>query len=94
MVALLRLIESLNACEGYTKALADYLGHAVQLPQEHWLSCSIGVTDSTHLLDPLDDAELLQNADQMLYEVKRNGKGHALQTQANRSRRTTDLIIS
>ena len=84
----------MNACEGYTKALADYLGHAVQLPQEHWLSCSIGVTDSTHLLDPLDDAELLQNADQMLYEVKRNGKGHALQTQANRSRRTTDLIIS
>jgi diguanylate cyclase (GGDEF)-like protein len=94
MVALVRLIESLNAFQGYGQALSDYLERDIHLPQEHWLSCSIGVTDSTYLTDPLDDAELLQNADQMLYEVKRNGKGHALQTPPHRPLQAINIVSS
>lgn len=93
MVALLRLLDRLNSFGGYAAELSEYLGFTVQLPKERWLNCSIGVTDSRHLHDILDDAELLRNADQMLYEVKRNGKGHARQTSLHRMRDSDNAAV-
>ena len=79
--------------EGYAVELTEYLGYRVELPKERWLSCSIGVTDSRYLHDIFDDAELLQNADQMLYEVKRNGKGHVRQTTSHRICKTDNAAV-
>ena len=93
VVGLVRLLERLNAFEGYGSELTEYLGYRVELPKERWLSCSIGVTDSRYLHDMFDDAELLQNADQMLYEVKRNGKGHVRQTTSHRICKTDNAAV-
>ena len=93
VVGLVRLLERLNAFEGYGSGLTEYLGYRVELPKERWLSCSIGVTDSRYLHDMFDDAELLQNADQMLYEVKRNGKGHVRQTTSHRICKTDNAAV-
>ena len=93
VVGLVRLLERLNAFEGYGSELTEYLGYRVELPKERWLSCSIGVTDSRYLHDIFDDAELLQNADQMLYEVKRNGKGHVRQTTSHRICKTDNAAV-
>lgn len=93
VVGLARLLERLNGLEGYAIELTEYLGYRVELPKERWLSCSIGVTDSRYLHDIFDDAELLQNADQMLYEVKRNGKGHVRQTTSHRICKTDNAAV-
>ena len=48
------------------------------LPERYYLACSIGVMDSSSLPRPINENDLLNHADQALYEVKRTGKGRVL----------------
>lgn len=76
MIPLRRIIELLALQQGYTDALANHLGREVILPQDRWLNCSIGVSDTLDEQNgTLDEVGLLQRADRALYEVKRHGKG-------------------
>lgn len=84
MHAMRRVMRRLLEKQGFAADISQHLGHRVSLPESCWLNCSIGLTDSLNLSSSLDDAELLQQADALLYEVKRNGKGQILFKKAAR----------
>lgn len=69
------MLAQLLAARGFEAMLQHHLG-AVTLPESKWLGCSIGLTDTHQLTVPLDDRALLRLADEALYQVKRQGKGH------------------
>lgn len=73
-IALARIQATLTAQQGFREPLRHYLGTVPRLPRERWLGCSIGVADTHDLDKPDDDSQLLQQADQALYYVKRHGK--------------------
>lgn len=73
-IALARIQASLTTQQGFRDALQHYLGMVPRLPRERWLGCSIGVADTRDLEKADDDSQLLQQADQALYYVKRHGK--------------------
>lgn len=78
-VRMQNVLDTLKSKNGYLKEIEKFLGKKVDnLPPKYYLSCSIGVMDSSSLKRPFTDAELLTHADQALYEVKRTGKGKVL----------------
>jgi diguanylate cyclase (GGDEF)-like protein len=78
-VRMQNVLDTLKSKLGYQKEIEEFLGHKVEnLPPKYFLSCSIGVMDSSSLKRPFTDADLLTHADQALYEVKRTGKGKVL----------------
>lgn len=73
------ILDELKARNGYKKEIEEFLGHPVNnLPERYYLACSIGVMDSSTLPRPINENDLLNHADQALYEVKRTGKGRVL----------------
>ncbi len=73
------ILDELKAKNGYKKEIEEFLGEPVNnLPERYYLSCSIGVMDSSSLSRPINEQELLHHADEALYEVKRTGKGRVL----------------
>ncbi|MEE1342460.1 MAG: tetratricopeptide repeat-containing diguanylate cyclase [Lachnospiraceae bacterium] len=48
-------------------------GETIQVPKEHFISCSIGIA-ATNYQEGLDISETLKHADEVLYDVKKNGK--------------------
>lgn len=63
--------------DGCLDALEGRIGHPISVPDNQKLSCSIGITQYTgSTRDDLEKA--LNNADQALYFIKRNSKGHAM----------------
>jgi len=70
-----RMLDRLHAARGFEARLQQQLGQ-IQLPETKWLGCSVGLTDTLQLAEPLDDRDLLRLADEALYRVKRQGKGH------------------
>lgn len=62
---------------GFRKELENYLGMQVLIPGDKKLSCSIGIAEySGSTQQDIDKA--LNSADQALYFIKRNSKGHAM----------------
>lgn len=63
--------------DGCVKVLSEKLQRDIQIPSSQKLSCSIGITEyegTSH-----EDMErALNNADEALYFIKRNSKGHAM----------------
>jgi diguanylate cyclase (GGDEF)-like protein len=87
------VLDSLKSKNGYKEQIAEFLGHPVEnLPQKYYLSCSIGVMDSSSLPRPFTETELLTHADQALYEVKRTGKGKVLNFE-NMTHEADDQIV-
>ncbi|GAA4492848.1 diguanylate cyclase domain-containing protein [Pseudaeromonas paramecii] len=70
-----RVLHKLQDARGFEAKLQQHLGQ-VALPEAKWLGCSVGLTDTHQLTDALDDRALLRLADEALYQVKRQGKGH------------------
>jgi len=74
-----KVLDTLKAQNGYKKEIEEFLGKPVDnLPERYYLSCSIGVMDSSSLPRPFTESDLLTHADEALYEVKRTGKGRVL----------------
>ena len=48
-------------------------GETIQVPKEHFISCSIRIA-ATNYQEGLDISETLKHADEVLYDVKKNGK--------------------
>ena len=48
-------------------------GETIHVPKEHYISCSIGIA-ATNYEEGLDINETLKHADEVLYDVKKNGK--------------------
>ena len=60
--------------DGFCKEIQELVGHEVVIPKDKKLSCSIGIAASeAGNIDGLTEA--LTHADQMLYHVKKHGKG-------------------
>ena len=73
------VLNTLKKKNGYKKEIEEFLHTTVDnLPERYYLSCSIGVMDSSSLPKPFTESDLLTNADAALYEVKRTGKGKVL----------------
>ncbi len=73
------VLDTLKSKNGYKKEIEEFLGKPVDnLPERYYLSCSIGVMDSSSLPRPFTETDLLTHADEALYEVKRTGKGRVL----------------
>ena len=73
------ILNTLKSKMGYKHEIEEFLGTKVDnLPERYYLSCSIGVMDSSSLPRPFTESELLTHADAALYEVKRTGKGKVL----------------
>lgn len=63
--------------ENFHKALEEYLDTSVLIPENKKISCSIGIAEySGNTRQEIDKA--LINADEALYFIKRNSKGHAM----------------
>ena len=63
--------------DGFCKEIEEMVGHEVVIPNEKKLSCSIGIAASeAGSFDGLTEA--LTHADQMLYHVKKHGKGRLM----------------
>lgn len=63
--------------DGFCKEIQEMVGHEVDIPDEKKLSCSIGIaTSESGSIDGLKEA--LTHADQMLYHVKKHGKGRLM----------------
>lgn len=63
--------------DGCKWALENRLGHKIEIPAASKLSCSIGITEfNGNTREDIEQA--LTNADQALYFIKRNSKGHAM----------------
>ena len=63
--------------DGFCEEIEEMVGHEVVIPSEKKLSCSIGIAASAAgSFDGLTEA--LTHADQMLYHVKKHGKGRLM----------------
>ncbi|MGN1393402.1 MAG: GGDEF domain-containing protein [Succinivibrionaceae bacterium] len=73
------ILDTLKSKNGYKEQIEKLLGHEINnLPEKYYLSCSIGIIDSSSLSRPFTEEDLLTHADAALYEVKRTGKGRVL----------------
>ncbi|MBW8192274.1 diguanylate cyclase [Neiella marina] len=73
-----RILQALSSKRGFTEQLSNKLKRAVAIPQERWLSCSVGVTETDYLKQTPDAAGMLTEADKALYQAKENGKGRVI----------------
>lgn len=59
---------------GFTDAIQTKLGKCIDIPKEHQISCSIGIS-SRKLLSSEEELErMVKEADKVLYDVKNSGK--------------------
>ena len=63
--------------DGCRQVLSERLGREITIPNEKKLCCSIGITEYNGT-SYADIEQALNNADQALYFIKRNSKGHAM----------------
>jgi len=72
-----RILQQLQLAEGFQQQLSKALGKNIIIPKQQQLTCSIGIAaispDSGEA--DLGEARLIRYADEMVYQVKRGGKG-------------------
>ncbi|WP_158100658.1 tetratricopeptide repeat-containing diguanylate cyclase [Neiella marina] len=78
-----RILQALVSKRGFTEPLSKALKRPVVIPQEKWLSCSVGVTQTDYRLHAPNAASMLTEADKALYQAKGNGKGQVIRFQSN-----------
>nr|WP_224745975.1 GGDEF domain-containing protein [Neiella litorisoli] len=78
-----RILQALASKRGFTEALSKALKRPVVIPQEKWLSCSVGVTQTDYRLHAPNAASMLTEADKALYQAKDNGKGQVIRFQTS-----------
>ncbi len=61
--------------EGFAAAVQHKLEKKIDIPKEHQVSCSIGISSRNALLSEEELEKLVKEADQVLYDVKNAGKG-------------------
>lgn len=65
----------IDAADGFMDVIRDKLGKTVYIPKEQQISCSIGICSVAGLKSDEELENLVKNADKMLYDVKKSGKG-------------------
>ena len=75
-----RILAELRRRNGFQAEISKALGRKVVIPAGKQLGCSIGIAAIAPQEDEKDlgEAQLLRYADEMVYQVKRNGKGGVL----------------
>ena len=61
--------------DGFSAAIQRKLGRNVDIPREHQISCSIGISGRKALMSEDELERMVKEADQVLYDVKNAGKG-------------------
>lgn len=61
--------------DGFAAAIRHKLGRNVEIPKEHQISCSIGISGRKALMSEDELEKMVKEADQVLYDVKNAGKG-------------------
>ncbi len=61
--------------EGFAHVIGSKLGKEVQIPKEHRVSCSIGISSLRTVLSEEELEKVVKEADKVLYDVKKEGKG-------------------
>ena len=61
--------------DGFSAAIQRKLGRNVDIPREHQISCSIGISGRKALMSEEELERMVKEADQVLYDVKNAGKG-------------------
>ena len=51
------------------------LGKRIDIPKEHQISCSIGISSRKALTSEEELEKMVKEADKVLYDVKKAGKG-------------------
>lgn len=72
-----RIYTSLEAEQGFTRKISDTLGKQIEIPEDRYVSCSIGISNAD--IAPEDDSvakieQTLKHADEMMYYVKKTTK--------------------
>lgn len=60
---------------GFAAEIQRKLGRYVDIPKEHQISCSIGISGRKALMSEDELEKMVKEADQVLYDVKNAGKG-------------------
>lgn len=61
--------------DGFADAIRRKLGRKIDIPAEHQISCSIGISGRKSLMSEEELERMVKEADQVLYDVKNAGKG-------------------
>ncbi len=61
--------------EGFGHVISCKLGKKIQIPKEHRISCSIGISSLQTVLSEDALENVVKEADKVLYDVKKEGKG-------------------
>ena len=61
--------------EGFGHVISCKLGKEIQIPKEHRISCSIGISSLQTVLSEDALENVVKEADKVLYDVKKEGKG-------------------
>lgn len=61
--------------DGFAAAIRRKLGRKIDIPAEHQISCSIGISGRKSLMSEDELEKMVKEADQVLYDVKNAGKG-------------------
>lgn len=61
--------------DGFVGAIRRKLGKNIDIPKEHRISCSIGISGRKALMSEDELERVVKEADQVLYDVKNAGKG-------------------
>ncbi len=61
--------------EGFSHVISRKLGKEIQIPKEHRISCSIGISSLQTALSEEALEKVVKEADKVLYDVKKEGKG-------------------
>ena len=61
--------------DGFAKAVQKKLGKKIHIPKEHQISCSIGISSRKALASEEELEKMVKEADKVLYDVKKAGKG-------------------
>lgn len=61
--------------DGFADAIQHKLGKKIDIPREHQISCSIGISGRKALMSEEELEKMVKEADQVLYDVKNAGKG-------------------
>lgn len=73
-----RILNALESRRGFQERLGKVLKRAVNISEQKWLRCSIGITETNYQTGNPDAASLLNEADKALYKAKLTGKGKVL----------------
>lgn len=73
-----RILTALEGLRGFQERLSHALKRAINIPEEKWLRCSVGITETNYEQQTPEASAMLAEADKALYKAKATGKGKVL----------------